>query len=73
MIVFHRGPANEWYDAVCILLRSDAVIRRWFGELLFEHPERFSEYLLESPTAEVFMSVFDLTKHEQTNQKKSGN
>ncbi|XP_031549243.1 probable ubiquitin carboxyl-terminal hydrolase FAF-X isoform X2 [Actinia tenebrosa] len=48
-----RGPANEWYDAVCVLLRSDAAIRLWFGELLFTHPERFSEYLLESPTAEV--------------------
>ncbi|EDO35056.1 predicted protein [Nematostella vectensis] len=49
-----RGPANEWYDAVAALLRQSSAVRWWFAkEVLFAQPDRFSEYLLESPTAEV--------------------
>jgi len=49
-----RGPANEWFDAVSILLRHSKSIRSWFAkDVLFSHQERFSEYLLECPIAEV--------------------
>ena len=49
-----RGPANDWFDAVSVLLRQSKEVRLWFAKsVLFEHSERFSEYLLESPSAEV--------------------
>lgn len=49
-----RGPANEWYDALCIHLRSSCNVRRWFANnVLFSHPHRFCEYLLECPSTEV--------------------
>ncbi|XP_053562456.1 probable ubiquitin carboxyl-terminal hydrolase FAF-X [Bombina bombina] len=49
-----RGPASDWYDALCILLRHSKNVRYWFAHgVLFAHPNRFSEYLLECPSAEV--------------------
>ncbi|XP_063069704.1 probable ubiquitin carboxyl-terminal hydrolase FAF-X isoform X4 [Engraulis encrasicolus] len=49
-----RGPASDWYDALCILLRHSKNVRYWFAHnVLFAFPTRFSEYLLECPSAEV--------------------
>ncbi|XP_072539942.1 ubiquitin carboxyl-terminal hydrolase 9X-like isoform X4 [Salminus brasiliensis] len=49
-----RGPASDWYDALCILLRHSKSVRSWFAHnVLFAFPTRFSEYLLECPSAEV--------------------
>uniref|UniRef100_A0A673JQ69 ubiquitinyl hydrolase 1 n=1 Tax=Sinocyclocheilus rhinocerous TaxID=307959 RepID=A0A673JQ69_9TELE len=49
-----RGPATDWYDALCILLRHSKNVRSWFAHnVLFAFPTRFSEYLLECPSAEV--------------------
>ncbi|KAJ8282529.1 hypothetical protein COCON_G00050480 [Conger conger] len=49
-----RGPASDWYDALCILLRHSKNVRYWFAHnVLFAHVNRFSEYLLECPSAEV--------------------
>lgn len=49
-----RGPAGEWYDVVCMLLRQSKVVREWFAKfVLFCNPDRFSEYLLECPSGEV--------------------
>ncbi|KAK1798090.1 hypothetical protein P4O66_000585 [Electrophorus voltai] len=49
-----RGPASDWYDALCVLLRHSKTVRCWFAHnFLFAFPQRFSEYLLECPSAEV--------------------
>ncbi|XP_068731970.1 ubiquitin carboxyl-terminal hydrolase 9X-like isoform X1 [Montipora capricornis] len=49
-----RGPAGEWYDAMCLLLRQSKSVREWFAKfVLFSYPDRFSEYLLECPSGEV--------------------
>ncbi|XP_045395018.1 probable ubiquitin carboxyl-terminal hydrolase FAF-X isoform X1 [Lemur catta] len=49
-----RGPASDWYDALCILLRHSKNVRFWFANnVLFNVSNRFSEYLLECPSAEV--------------------
>nr|CAC38831.1 putative ubiquitin-specific protease [Mus musculus] len=49
-----RGPANDWYDALCILLRHSKNVRFWFvHNVLFNVSNRFSEYLLECPSAEI--------------------
>ncbi|XP_052519968.1 probable ubiquitin carboxyl-terminal hydrolase FAF-X [Budorcas taxicolor] len=49
-----RGPASDWYDALCILLRHSKNVRFWFAHnVLFSVSNRFSEYLLECPSAEV--------------------
>uniref|UniRef100_A0AAY4DN76 ubiquitinyl hydrolase 1 n=1 Tax=Denticeps clupeoides TaxID=299321 RepID=A0AAY4DN76_9TELE len=49
-----RGPASDWYDALCILLRHSKNVRCWFAHnVMFAYPTRFSEYLLECPSAEV--------------------
>ncbi|KAM9576324.1 ubiquitin carboxyl-terminal hydrolase 9X-like isoform 3-T3 [Trichechus inunguis] len=49
-----RGPASDWYDALCILLRHSKNVRFWFAHnILFNVSNRFSEYLLECPSAEV--------------------
>ncbi|XP_016095403.1 probable ubiquitin carboxyl-terminal hydrolase FAF-X [Sinocyclocheilus grahami] len=49
-----RGPASDWYDALCILLRHSKNVRSWFAHsVLFAFPTRFSEFLLECPSAEV--------------------
>ncbi|XP_058260184.1 probable ubiquitin carboxyl-terminal hydrolase FAF-X isoform X2 [Hemibagrus wyckioides] len=49
-----RGSASDWYDALCILLRHSKNVRSWLAHnALFAFPTRFSEYLLECPSAEV--------------------
>ena len=50
-----RGPAHEWYDALSIHLRHSKNVRQWFAQsVLFAHPSRFAEYLLECPSSEVW-------------------
>jgi ubiquitin carboxyl-terminal hydrolase 9/24 len=52
-----RGPANEWYDALCIHLRHSKTVRNWFAQnMLFSHQSTFAEYLLECPSSEVGFS-----------------
>ena len=49
-----RGPATDWYDALSIHLRHSKNVRLWFAQnVLFSHPSRFAEYLLECPSSEV--------------------
>ena len=49
-----RGPANDWFEALHPYLLYSSRIRRWFVDTVFvQHRERFCEYLLESPSAEV--------------------
>lgn len=51
-----RGPAMEWYDALLVHLRTSVHTRAWFAQnMLFAHPHRFMEYLLECPAPEVRM------------------
>ncbi|ELK07136.1 Putative ubiquitin carboxyl-terminal hydrolase FAF-X [Pteropus alecto] len=50
-----RGSASDWYDALCILLRHSKNVRFWFAHnVLFNVSNRFSEYLLECPSAEAY-------------------
>ncbi|XP_064639618.1 probable ubiquitin carboxyl-terminal hydrolase FAF-X isoform X3 [Lineus longissimus] len=62
-----RGAANEWYDALSLHLRHSKNTRRWLAQhVLFEHPVRFSEYLLECPSSEVrsaFVKVIVFLAH----------
>jgi len=54
MFLFCRGQANEWYEAVSVLVRQSLSLRRWFViEELLAQPERIMEYLLECPVGEV--------------------
>ncbi|CAI8002162.1 Probable ubiquitin carboxyl-terminal hydrolase FAF-X [Geodia barretti] len=49
-----RGPAAEWYDALQPFLLLGPTIRLWFADNVFlKNRDRFSEYLLECPSAEV--------------------
>ncbi|XP_065644318.1 ubiquitin carboxyl-terminal hydrolase 9X isoform X4 [Hydra vulgaris] len=49
-----RGPANEWYETVAVLVRQSPSLRRWFViEVLLSRPDRIIEYLLECPVAEI--------------------
>ncbi|KAB7498699.1 putative ubiquitin carboxyl-terminal hydrolase FAF-X, partial [Armadillidium nasatum] len=49
-----RGPAQDWYEALQVHLRSSAATRGWFTQhVLFAQPHRFMEYLLECPAPEV--------------------
>lgn len=62
-----RGPANDWYDALCIHLRHSCNVRRWFANnVLFSNPQVFCEYLLECPGSEVrsaFMRILVFIAH----------
>ncbi|GFU01705.1 probable ubiquitin carboxyl-terminal hydrolase FAF-X [Nephila pilipes] len=62
-----RGPANDWYDALCIHLRNSCNVRRWFANnVLFANPHVFCEYLLECPGSEVrsaFMRILVFIAH----------
>lgn len=52
--VMFRGPANDWYDALCTPLRFSKKVRHCFAlEFLFVNMSCFAEYLLECPSAEV--------------------
>jgi len=49
-----RGPAQEWYEVLSQYLRCSKQARQWFcQQALFAHPQRFCEYILECPSAEV--------------------
>ena len=49
-----RGQAGDWYEALHPYLLFSSKVRRWFVDAVFlQHRERFCEYLLESPSAEV--------------------
>ena len=49
-----RGIANDWYEALLGPLRASKKARVWFGQhVLLDHPQRFCEYLLQCPSAEV--------------------
>ncbi|XP_054553726.1 probable ubiquitin carboxyl-terminal hydrolase FAF-X [Talpa occidentalis] len=75
-----RGPASDWYDALCLLLRHSKNVRFWFAHnVLFNVSNRFSEYLLECPSAEVrgafaklivFIAHFSL--QDETSSTSSG-
>ena len=70
MFLPYRGPAGEWYDAVCVLLRQSKAVREWFAKfVLFSYPDRFSEYLLECPSGEV--SIISITARFQFYKTKS--
>ncbi|XP_064082430.1 probable ubiquitin carboxyl-terminal hydrolase FAF-X isoform X2 [Macrobrachium nipponense] len=62
-----RGPAMEWYDALLVHLRASVQTRAWFAQnMLFAHPHRFMEYLLECPAPEVrlvFSKLIVLVAH----------
>lgn len=49
-----RGPAMDWYDTLYLLLQCSKHTRSWFvHNVLFKHPGRIAEYLLESPSSEI--------------------
>lgn len=49
-----RGQANEWYEAISVLVRQGLTLRRWFViEVLLSRPGRIVEYLMECPVSEV--------------------
>ena len=53
-----RGLAADWYDVFSNHFRVSKQCRQWFADtVLFAHPERFSEYLLECPSTEVSSSI----------------
>lgn len=61
--MIYRGPANDWYDALCVHLRHSCNVRRWFANnVLFSNPQVFCEYLLECPGSEVSNIYLDMFK-----------
>ena len=49
-----RGVASDWYEALLGPLKVSKQARLWFGQrVLLDHPQRFCEYLLQCPSAEV--------------------
>ena len=49
-----RGNAIDWYEILSQHLRCSPASRAWFANhIFFAQPTRFSEYLLECPSAEV--------------------
>ena len=53
-----RGNATDWYEILAHHLRCSAASRAWFANhIFFAQPSRFSEYLLECPSAEVILSL----------------
>lgn len=49
-----RGSASDWYEVLCVHLRHSRHVRLWFAnQVLFAHPHRLAQYLLECPTTEV--------------------
>ncbi|KAK6644525.1 hypothetical protein RUM43_000792 [Polyplax serrata] len=57
-----RGAAYDWYEVLSQHLRHSAAVRYWFAqEIIFQHPNRLSEYLLSSPSAEVRAAFMKIT------------
>ncbi|XP_022160014.1 probable ubiquitin carboxyl-terminal hydrolase FAF-X [Myzus persicae] len=49
-----RGNAMEWYDLLASHICTYASVRAWFARnILFNHPQRFVEYLLQCMSSEV--------------------
>lgn len=49
-----RGVASDWYEALLGPMRVSKTARLWIGQrVLLDHPQRFCEYLLQCPSAEV--------------------
>ncbi|VVC40180.1 Hypothetical protein CINCED_3A020619 [Cinara cedri] len=49
-----RGNAMDWYDLIAPHISNFASVRAWFARnILFNHPQRFVEYLLQCMSAEV--------------------
>ena len=71
----------DWYDILCLHLRVSETIRVWFAtKVLLAHPHRFSEYLLECPSADVrasfskiiiFLSHYALMEETQVEVQQS--
>ena len=52
-----RGNALDWYEILSHHLRCSPASRAWFANhIFFAQPNRFSEYLLECPSAEVSLT-----------------
>lgn len=48
------GPANEWTELLSHCIRSSRQARIYLAnEVLFKHPSRFQEYLIDCPSADV--------------------
>jgi len=48
------GPANEWTENVNACLRLSSKARAYLAEeVLFKHPNRFQEYLIDCTAADV--------------------
>ncbi|XP_034939757.1 probable ubiquitin carboxyl-terminal hydrolase FAF-X isoform X2 [Chelonus insularis] len=62
-----RGTATDWCDILCHHLRSSKEVRSWFAyNVLFNHPQRFCEYLLSCQSTEVrtaFMKILVFLAH----------
>ncbi|XP_076235119.1 ubiquitin carboxyl-terminal hydrolase-like faf [Calliopsis andreniformis] len=62
-----RGEAMDWHDILYYHLRSCKSVRSWFAHnMLFNHPHRFSEYLLNCPSPDVrtaFLNIFVRLAH----------
>ncbi|XP_025080256.1 LOW QUALITY PROTEIN: probable ubiquitin carboxyl-terminal hydrolase FAF-X [Pomacea canaliculata] len=62
-----RGPAGDWYDALHMHIRCSPGVRSWMAHnVLFNHPSRFAEYLLECPSSEVrsaFAKIIVIVAH----------
>jgi ubiquitin carboxyl-terminal hydrolase 9/24 len=70
-----RGSSQEWYEALTQHLRYSRQVRAWFCQkVLFAHPSRFCEYILECPTAEVrtaFVRILVFVAHFSLNDGPS--
>lgn len=48
------GPASEWTELLTHCIRSSRQARIYFAdEVLFKHLNRFQEYLIDCPSADV--------------------
>lgn len=66
-----RGSANDWCEALLGPLRHSRQARAWFAQsVLLDHPQRFCEYLLQCPSAEVrsaFVKILVFLAHAALN------
>ena len=61
MIVCYSGPAGDWADLISHCLRSSRAARHYLAEeILNKHSNRFQEYLIDCPSAEVSGNPQDL-------------
>lgn len=51
---FYSGPANEWTENINTCIRLSSKARAYLAEeVLFQHPKRFQEYLIDCTAADV--------------------